>query len=173
MKNTPGLLVLTGPESSGKTTMARALGEVLSAPVVPEYARTYLQEIQRPYRHDDIGHIARGQRAWIEVYASQAVDWLVVDTDWTVLHIWEQLRFGPSRYFWPEGYGPPLLPEAYLLCMPDIPWAPDPLRENPDDRWVLLGYYERLLQQVPVPVIRLSGDHEGRMQTIRAFLDAR
>lgn len=163
-------MVLTGPESSGKTTMARALGDVLGAPVAQEYARSYLEGILEPYSQEDLRQIAIGQRAWIEACAAQATDWLVADTDWTVLHIWEQVRFRPSRYLWAAGYGAPQLPFAYGLCVPDMPWAPDPLRENPEDRWDLLDLYEQLLRQVPVPVIRLHGDHEARMRTISAWL---
>ena len=54
-------IVLTGPESSGKTTLAQFLSRELDHPWVPEFAREYLTQINRPYTSTDLLEIARGQ----------------------------------------------------------------------------------------------------------------
>ena len=54
-------IAITGPESSGKTTLARALSKVLSAVYIPEFARQYLQEKGLKYDQQDLDEIAKGQ----------------------------------------------------------------------------------------------------------------
>ena len=55
-------IILTGPESSGKTTLAKQLAERFQTTWVPEFARTYLDNLTRPYREDDLLRIAQGQK---------------------------------------------------------------------------------------------------------------
>jgi nicotinamide riboside kinase len=162
----PKILVVTGPESSGKTALAEALSSALSAPLVPEFARYYLSHLGRPYEQHDLEAIARGQRAWKEHQQKQAGEWLVLDTDWTVLQVWEAFKYHPEKYFWPKGYGPIDLPTAYLLCAPDFPWEPDPLREHPESREELFEWYQNLLRQVPVPVWEMYGSLEERVEGV-------
>ena len=57
----PYIITIVGPESSGKTTLVDSLADFLGCPVVPEYARTYLNNLPRTYSMDDLVHIARGQ----------------------------------------------------------------------------------------------------------------
>ena len=53
-------IAITGPESSGKTTLTNLLGETLNASVFPEYARTYLENLERDYVQDDLDEICEG-----------------------------------------------------------------------------------------------------------------
>jgi nicotinamide riboside kinase len=41
--------------------------------------------------------------------------------------------------------------DVYLLCYPDMPWQPDPVRENPDIREYLFDWYEREIQALGIP----------------------
>jgi hypothetical protein len=41
--------------------------------------------------------------------------------------------------------------DVYLLCYPDLPWEPDPVRENPTIREYLFDWYEREVQALGVP----------------------
>ncbi|MCB0529363.1 MAG: ATP-binding protein, partial [Saprospiraceae bacterium] len=61
-------IVVTGPESSGKTTLAAALSDQLAAPVVPEFAREYLAHLGRAYQREDLAAIGAGQQAWERWY---------------------------------------------------------------------------------------------------------
>ena len=54
-------VVTTGPESSGKTTLAKALAEHYQIAWVPEYSRDYLNRLNRPYQEEDLLVIAKGQ----------------------------------------------------------------------------------------------------------------
>lgn len=57
----PFIITIVGPESSGKTTLARKLAAYLGCPWVPEYAREYLEGLGRSYVEDDLQEIAAGQ----------------------------------------------------------------------------------------------------------------
>jgi hypothetical protein len=154
-------IVLTGPESSGKTTLATQLAAALNAPWVPEFARFYLGSLGRPYERTDLPRILSGQMAWENWYLQKSEHFLVCDTDWTVVYIWEQYRFIPDH---PLIQIPPLstLPVLYLLCAPDFPWQPDPLREHPEERSILFDRYQQLLNAQNLPFMVLSGSPEKR-----------
>src|SRR5688572_19522645 len=61
MQHKPFIITIVGPESSGKTTLARELASIFGAPWVPEYAREYLEGLGRPYVENDLNRIAEGQ----------------------------------------------------------------------------------------------------------------
>jgi nicotinamide riboside kinase len=73
MQHKPFIITIVGPESSGKTTLARELAFSYGAPWVPEYAREYLEGLGRPYHENDLDRIAEGQlEAISEVLAQQS-----------------------------------------------------------------------------------------------------
>ena len=159
-------IVLTGPESSGKKMLAKALADVLKTAWVPEFARFFVAHLGRSYVRDDLFQIARGQMAWEHWYSFLADQVLICDTDWTVLQIWEHYRFGlplNGIWTWQRGYPVDRPADLYLLCAPDFPWQPDPLREHPEEREILFSWYKRLLQEKNLPYEVLSGNHTDRV----------
>ena len=56
-------IVITGPESSGKTTLLNKINNKWNFTIIPEYARIYIDKLNRPYNYDDILEIAKGQIA--------------------------------------------------------------------------------------------------------------
>jgi len=164
-------VTVTGPESSGKTAVTTALSVALGIPWTPEFARYYVAHLGRPYEHFDLKTIGLGQKVWENWYGWQASspgapDLLICDTDWTVLHVWEYFRFRLTRDFeWEKGYGTPENADLYLLCVPDFPWSPDPLREHPEERDELFRLYEDLLRSREANFVTLSGNPDTRLQT--------
>lgn len=166
-------IVVTGPESTGKTTLTQALARALQTHWVPEFARYYLGGLCRPYEKVDLARIGAGQKAWENWYARTAGPVLLRDTDWTVLHIWEQYRFGPpvsGTWNWQQGYGDAQNADLYLLCAPDFPWQPDPLREHPLERDILFDAYETLLAQHRAHVLPLRGTAQEREAQALAYI---
>jgi nicotinamide riboside kinase len=143
--------VLTGPESSGKTTLAQALSERLRWPVLPELARGYLTQramntAQEPYRYrpSDLIALVRAQQV-LEAPVDET-EHCILDTDLLTLTTWWQEKYGPVPALFNEAWSSQL-PRFYLLCRPDLPWETDPLRENPQDRERLFGLCEQQLRR--------------------------
>jgi len=148
-------IVLTGPESSGKTTIAQRLAMDFQAPLVPEYARTYLDQLKRPYQESDLWEIAKGQQASEKKAATTRPHYLICDTDlWTIL-IWSEEKYGSVD---------PRISKAisqqttnlYLLLQPTLPWTYDPQRENPTDRDRLFYIYQKKLRQHRQPYLEID-----------------
>lgn len=162
---------ITGPESTGKTTLAESLAVSMATAWVPEFARYYVAHLGRQYERSDLRMIGKGQKNWEEWYARRIAapsgnSFLILDTDWTVLHIWEQYRFQSDGGFeWEKGYGKAENADLYFLCAPDFSWQPDSLREHPEERDILFLLYENLLDQSGAQFIALTGDPVTRLQT--------
>src|SRR5690554_3366601 len=93
------ILVTTGPESSGKTSLAHGLATAMKAPLVPEMSRPYLEQRatqsgQPGYQIEDLGAIARLQLEAEHNALAAAPPLLVCDTDLLVILIWSEVRFG-------------------------------------------------------------------------------
>ena len=137
------ILVFTGPESSGKTTCAERIAKESQLPLVEEYAREYLNLYGIKYTLEDIQEMAIEQ-VKRETQTHRNNPLIVCDTDIVTLEIWALEKFGISLCFTDE-----LIDKKhYLLCYPDIPWEPDALRENPDDRLRLFERYEQFLKDL-------------------------
>ncbi|MCB0640589.1 MAG: ATP-binding protein [Phaeodactylibacter sp.] len=156
-------IAITGPESTGKSTLSKALAEHFDAPLVPEYARDYLDTLGKTYSQDDFLQIARGQIALENQELAQAEDLIIYDTDMLVLKIWSLRSYGTCPDFIQERL---LLPayDFHFLCGTDVPWAFDPLREHPDDRASLYAQYLDELTQLNLPFTELEGSHLERLR---------
>src|SRR6186997_101950 len=90
----PRKIVVIGPECAGKSTLSAALAGALNTVWNPEYARTYLDAIARPYTEDDLLLIARGQVTGEDTRFSAAKNYLICDTDLYVLKVWAEAKYG-------------------------------------------------------------------------------
>lgn len=156
-------VLVTGPESTGKSTLAKALADYFKASLVPEFAREYLNQLGRPYQEKDLFRMAQGQVNLEDAALKTSSEIVVIDTDLTVIHIWSEEKFGQTH--------PWILKEmrkrAYDLCLiPDIDleWSFDPQRENPNDRERLMKLYQDSFRDRNIPFHMVSGQGEERIQ---------
>ncbi len=151
---------ITGPESSGKTTLAIALAEQYAGIFMPEFARGYLEQKNGVYSREDLDRIAEKQLAlWEEVSAENL---LFCDTEMLVLKIWSEFKYGRCSTFILEAFGNQQF-EHYFLCRPDIEWEEDPLRENPENREELFERYLTELKKQGLPFTIVEGNLENRI----------
>jgi len=130
-------IIVTGPESSGKTTLCKALSQHFSLPFSKEYAREYLDALSRDYNQDDLLKIAKGQ-----LQAENGIQ--LLDTDLITLKIWSEYKYGScDKWILNQVEKQKSEKRFYLLCKPDMPWEADPQRENPDDREELFEIYKK------------------------------
>jgi len=132
-------IIFTGPESTGKSTAAMKMALQHRLPIAYEYARTHLEEHGPQYTMSDLYTILEKQYDAEEAAHAQG-EVIVCDTDWLTIHVWAAEVYG-------KVIKPPrdLDERYYILCPPDIPWEPDPLRENPLDRDRLYQIYKEKL----------------------------
>lgn len=153
-----------GPESTGKSTLARQLADHFHTTFVPEYARTLIESQQGDIHACDMQKIARGQVASEEAIASHADRLLICDTDPLLTTIWSDWLFGTCDEVVTEiarnqDY------DLYLLTDVDVPWVADQVRYAPNDREGFLYRCESALRREQRPFVKLSGDWDRRMQT--------
>ena len=157
-------VAITGPESTGKSTLAEKLAHHYKTDFVPEYSRTYLENFEGRYTEDDVVEIAKGQHNLILEEEKKSSKILIADTEIVVCKIWVEYVFKHSNKIIDE-----ILKQQdfdlYLLCDIDLPWTYDPLRENPniDERKELFEIYRNTLEQMKVPFEIVSGDDEVRV----------
>ena len=162
------LIALTGAESTGKTTLALALADGLPGQLVTEASRDLLAP-GAAYDLDDVITIGREQNRRESAALQLTSGWVVADTDLLVIRIWLQERF----HVWPvelEQLWCLQTPRVWILTAPDIPWEPDPLRENPHDRERLHGLYRQYLSASKTRWVEVSGSTESRLQQALRFV---
>jgi nicotinamide riboside kinase len=157
-------IVLSGPESSGKSTLAAELATHFSMPMAPEYARFHL-ETGKPYPQtlDELTELARQHLAWQREHVPADAPCGIFDTDMLNFLIWADVAFGRV----PEEIEQGFAAEAHhihLLCEPDLPWQPDPLREFPnlENRRMLFDRYRNELEMRGIRYFIIRG--EGAMR---------
>ena len=157
-------IAITGPESTGKSTLAEKLAHHYNTDFVPEYSRSYLENFVGQYTENDVVEIAKGQHNLILEEEKKSSKILIADTEIVVCKIWVEYVFKHSNTTIDN-----LLKkqdfDLYLLCDIDLPWVYDPLRENPDidERKELFEIYRNTLEQMKVPFEIVSGDNDERV----------
>ena len=163
------IISIVGPESCGKTTLARALAKRFDAPWVEEYARAYLCG-RSAYDENDLDAIARGQLALEAQALKHAPPVLVLDTDMLVIRIWWHEKYGQAPD-WVEAALCSQPDRAYLLARPDLAWEPDPLRESQFDRERLFDVYRDALAERGATFGIVGGTDRARLQSALAALE--
>ncbi|WP_025127408.1 AAA family ATPase [Pseudomonas sp. PH1b] len=171
-------VVLTGPESSGKSWLAAELQAHFGGIQVGEYVRHFIDQQRRDTCLADIPEIARGQLAWEDQARAQRPELLILDTHLLSNLLWSQTLFGdcPS---WLEAQ---LLARHYdlhlLLSPDDVAWSDDGQRCQPQlaERQAFFEATRLWLQQHRQPFRIIGGDWPARRQQafeqIRQLLSA-
>ncbi len=164
-------IVITGPESTGKTLLTDFLADHYHTVRVPEYAREYIGGLNRPYRYEDVEHIALQQIGLEKIYMEKAAHILFYDTWLIITKTWFRVVFG--RYpEWLDNEIKEASIDLYLHCYYDIPWVPDPLRENPGKmRKKLFNIYQDEINKTDVPFGIIRGKGADRYQNALKIVD--
>jgi len=160
----PKKIVIIGPESTGKSTLAKALADHFGEPWVPEYAREYLEKLDRQYEFDDLLAIAKGQVVLEEKLSKDANKFLFCDTDLRVLQVWSESKYNRVHPWILEQIAARKY-DFYLLTDIDTPWEYDPQREHPEPemRQYFFDWYRSLLEANPTPFQIVRGDLQSRL----------
>ncbi|MFY0688102.1 MAG: ATP-binding protein [Cyclobacteriaceae bacterium] len=157
-------IAIVGPESSGKSRLASELARDYTSEWVPEFARFYLDRLDRPYTQDDLLQIAKAQVNWESEKAEYANKYLFCDTTLLVIKIWSEIKYGKVDRWIVEQLEHQHY-DHYLLCDVDLPWQPDEQREHPDlgDRKMLFTLYKDYLESGNYNYTIVSGIEGDRL----------
>ncbi len=155
-------IAITGPESTGKSWLTEHLALQFNTVFVAEYAREYINNLNRPYTFEDIEAIAKHQLTLEENALEKANDVLFVDTDFFVTKIWSDFVYHKCcpwilNQLQNHHY------DLHLLCNIDLPWEFDPQREHPNQRKELFDIYQQELVLSGRPFEIISGTGELRL----------
>ena len=154
-------ICITGPESTGKTTLAQRLARSLNADWVPEAARVYAERVGRELTVHDVEPIAREHIALADAAAACAGQVLVLDQDLISTIVYGQAYYGCSSA-WIESEAQSRLSDLYLLCDVDVAWTSDGVRDRPDGRHEMFAQFARALEVRGAHVVVIRGDWETR-----------
>jgi nicotinamide riboside kinase len=163
------ILVITGPESSGKTTLATQLADYWKTPLVAEASRDYLKG-KDSYQQCDLLEIAKQQHKQEQTVLSLLPERIICDTDLLVIMIWSEVKYGhcdPWIYStFENSVKQQTLSRYYFLCDSNIPWKADPLRENPHNRDELFDLYLQKLKEYELDYRIVKGEPQERLQLV-------
>jgi HTH-type transcriptional repressor of NAD biosynthesis genes len=152
---------ILGPESTGKTTLARALAAGLGTVWAPEWARVLLERRGGSLEGLDWSEIVRGQVASEEALARDANRVLICDTDPLAPTVWAETLLGACAPTLRDA----ALRRAYdltLLTDADVPWVGDSVRYLPTGGRAFFARCEERLRDANRPYLVLRGSWAER-----------
>lgn len=168
-------VVLIGPESTGKTTLAQELAAHYNTVWVPEFMREYLMNKWESKKElidkSDLIPIAKGQMALEDKLKKKANEILIYDTNLTEIKVYSQ------HYY--NGFVPDLITieatkrkyDIYLLTYIDVPWEEDILRDRPHQREEMFALFEEELKEQKLNYRILKGNREKRFIEAVSLID--
>ncbi|MDO9152589.1 MAG: ATP-binding protein [Paludibacter sp.] len=158
-------IAILGPESTGKTELAKSLAAYYKSDWVAEYAREYVEKLTEHYTFNDVCNIAHRQIVLEKEYENHnfSSDFVFFDTDLIITKVWfeycyhEVPEYVTNRL--KEGFF-----DLYLLCEPDLPWEPDSVREHGADRQFFFDWYKKEIEQTGKPYVIVNGFDKQRVE---------
>ena len=161
-------IIITGPESSGKTTLAKNLSKSLNLNLVEEYARTFINENNNLYEYEDLLKIAKGQYKREMLFKDE--NFCLCDTDLITIMIWSKFKFNKcDNWIINKIIEQKNEKRIYLLCKPDIKWEYDPQRESEFKRGEIYDVYLNEIKKLEYKFYIV--EEKKRLENSLAFLE--
>lgn len=159
-------ICLLGGESTGKSTLSKALAQTLNVPYVAEYGREHWEAKNGVLEQEDLLHIAREQVRREEL--SCMAPYLVCDTSplTTLFYMLDQFGSAPQALI-------DLAERDYslvVLCGDELPFVQDGTRQDEAFRHRQQAWYEAELSQRNIPFLRVQGSLPARIDQICRYI---
>lgn len=154
-------VVLTGSESTGKTTLAHRLAVHCGTVASREFVREYAIARGNQIGFEDHGPIARGQMAAEDEAVALANRVAFLDTDLVSTVVYCEHYYGRCPA-WIAEAALARRGDLYLLMNIDVPWVPDPARDRGDRRPEMHALFRDRLERLGLPYVEISGDWDAR-----------
>ena len=158
------VVIVTGVENAGKTTLSEDLAAALQWDLLPEAARTDRQVIEGDADHKHLQHMLGQFNLRLSELSTTAQNGVICDTGGLVLDIWSKHVFGRGLIGAASAMDKAQL---HLLCHTLPVWEPDPLRSMPKhtDRVRLESESRARLMRWEAPFCELAPlDPSARLQ---------
>ncbi len=168
----PVRIVITGPESTGKSTLTFQLAQHFNAVCIEEFARSYIQNLHRPYNYEDIEIIARKQIEDFKKTENLHSKLFFIDTYLIITKVWFDVVYKTSPQ-WIEDELRNSKIDMFLLCAPDLPWEKDEVRENGGEmrNWLFEEYKKNIIKYNFAYRI-VNGFEESRLNNAISHVEA-
>tara|TARA_B100000900_G_scaffold86352_1_gene70044 strand:- start:26956 stop:27492 length:537 start_codon:yes stop_codon:yes gene_type:complete len=144
-------IIVTGPECSGKTTLCNQLKIHFKLPANNEFARSYIEKLNRKYVKKDLTLIARKQ-------LDSERNKVLLDTDLITIKIWSNFKYNNcDQWILDKIQKQKNECRFYFLCKGDLNWIQDGQRENQNERQILFELYKNELEQLKFPYYIVEG----------------
>jgi HTH-type transcriptional regulator, transcriptional repressor of NAD biosynthesis genes len=154
MINNVKLVCFYGPESTGKSFMAKKMAAYYQTEFVPEVAREVVSS--NNFTLDDIIKIARAQNDRVKEKSKSANKFLFCDTDLITTQIYcrHYLKSVPPILFELERE---IVYDQYFLFDVDVPWVADGMRDLGDRRKEMFEIFKSELDQRKINYYNVFG----------------
>ena len=167
-------VVLFGPESTGKSTLAKQLADFYDTIFVPEYSRIYAEKQllrNKLLTIKDVMPIAEGQMQLENELTVKANKLLICDTDLLETKVYSEAYYGGVGNPHLERYAIENFYDLYFLTYIDIPWEADDLRDRPHERETMFLAFETALKTYNKPYVLLKGNMNERFKIAKQHID--
>ena len=159
----PITVVITGAESTGKSTLTEWLANHFNTVFMPEYAREYVEKLSAKYTYNDVEHIAKQQKLQFDLLQKSNNSIVFADTWLIITKIWFEQVFQKKPH-WIDSAIANSKVDLFLVCNIDLPWIPDSVRENGgSNRTNLHNKYIETIQMFGFNYKIISGENEVRL----------
>ncbi|NOR76169.1 MAG: AAA family ATPase [Draconibacterium sp.] len=170
-KTSPRIVVITGAESTGKSTLTEALANHFNVPYIPEIAREYIENLNKKYTYKDVENIAQKQVERLGRLFNTNHPFIFVDTWLIITKIWFEVVFKKTPDWFKSEFEINRI-DLFLVCDTDLPWIPDSVRENGgEQRVVLHNKYIETIKKYNFKYEIVRGKGEYRIQNALSHLN--
>ena len=171
LKNKPKIIVITGAESTGKTTLTKRLADHFNAPFMPEIAREYVENLNRNYTFSDVETIARMQVELFNKIIKNDTRYIFIDTWLVVTKIWFEFVYNKTPDWLVKEMELTKI-DLFLVCDTNLPWVYDPVRENGGaNREILQDKYIQNISNLGFNYEIISGIDDERLNNAIQFIN--
>lgn len=164
------IIVFTGPESTGKSTISEQMSNCYGGLLIPEYARTYTENLKGPYTYDDVIAIANKQVDQFNEAIKSRHKYIFFDTFLIITKVWFREVYGVVPDWLSRFLGEVNI-DLHLLFEPDIKWVKDSVRENEHRRHELFKIYENELINYGFVYKTINGNNDKRVTKTQAYIN--
>lgn len=178
MSRAPLRVVVTGPESTGKTTLVARLAATFDAPSVPEQLRAFVDArlpglrpgaalVEPEHSREIVRAQVEAEQAAVAEATRRGSPLVVCDTDPLTTLVYHEHYFG-ERPTWLAAVVRERRYALSLLLDVDVPWVGDAQRDQPAARGLLFERFRDELRRHGRPFEEIAGHWDRRHERAQA-----